>query len=171
MNVKSPGKGDFWSEKELSVTQGFIDELRLGGSQAEPRDSEQTRGRNFRWEEKRMKEVSKTPGLQAWETHRTTDSNILQLEVASLAKRWQVWFGKSWVSSDGKTIQRECQSQRWKSQVRTEAVSRPHHQMGQTNNSSSLTSDNDTNTRLLGKHGDCPLWRCPKNIQNALSPQ
>lgn len=27
-----------------------------------------------------MKEVSKTPGLQAWETHRTTDSNILQLE-------------------------------------------------------------------------------------------
>lgn len=48
MNVKSPGKGDFSSEKELSVTPGFNDELRLGGSQAEPRDLEQTRGRNFR---------------------------------------------------------------------------------------------------------------------------
>ena len=75
-----PRKCDFSSEKELSVTQGFTGELRSGGSQAEAWDAQQTWERNFRREEKGMKEVIKTAGLQAWATCRTTDRHTLQLE-------------------------------------------------------------------------------------------
>ena len=39
-----------------------------------------------------------------WQTHLTA------AEGASW-ERWQVWFGTSWVSSNGKTIQRGCQSE------------------------------------------------------------
>lgn len=78
--MKCPGKCDFSSEKELSVTQGFIGELRSGGSQAEAWDVQQTWERNFRREEKGMKDVIKTPGLQAWATCRATDRHASQLE-------------------------------------------------------------------------------------------
>ena len=124
----------------------------------------ENRERNFRWEEKGMKEVSKTPVLQVWERY------LIVGEGTNLEKKMS-WFGTSWVSSDGKTIQRECQAQSWKSHVRMEDSKQPHCKMSQTSNLLSLTSDTGTNICLLGEHGDCPLWYSPKNIQNPLAPQ
>lgn len=45
--IHALGRGIFLSQKELSVTHGFISELRFGGSQAEAQDLEQTQGKEF----------------------------------------------------------------------------------------------------------------------------
>lgn len=139
----------------------------------------QTWERNLRREEKGMKEVIKTPGLQAWESCRTTDRHILQLQREPAGKDDRSGLGHPEFQAMAKQSKEDV-NQRQKSQVRTEAVNGPFR--GQTSNSSSnytpvktnfkrknktkktpkpnslsLTSNNDTNTRFLGKHGDCPL--------------
>ena len=176
-----PRKCDFSSEKELSVTQGFTGELRSGGSQAEAWDAQQTWERNFRREEKGMKEVIKTAGLQAWASCRTTDRHTLQLEREPAGKDERSDLGHPEFQALAKQS-KENVNQRQKSQVRTEAVSGPLPIRGQTSNSSSnytpvkinlkrknttkktpkpnsssLTSNNDTNTQFLRKHGYCSL--------------
>lgn len=96
----------------------------------------QTWERNFRREEKGMKEVIKTPGLQAWETCRTTDRHILQLEREPAGKDDRSGLGHPEFQAMAKQS-KENVNQRQKSQVRTEAVSGPPPIRGQTSNSSS----------------------------------
>ena len=141
-----------------------------------------------------MKEVIKTPGLQAWESCRTADRHILQLQREPAGKDDRSGLGHP--EFQAMAIQsKEDVNQRQKSQVRTEAVSGPFR--GQTSNSSSnytpvkinfkrknktkktpkpnsfsLTSNNDTSTRFLGKHGDCALYDVVlKVLESPLTPK
>lgn len=50
---KCPGKGDFSSEKELSMTKGFTDGLRFRGSLTEAQDLEKSTGKRISGEERK----------------------------------------------------------------------------------------------------------------------
>lgn len=65
----------FKTERAIS-DQRLHWQLRFGRSLTVAQ-SKENRERNFRWEEKGIKEVSKTLILQVWETCRTTDRNTL----------------------------------------------------------------------------------------------
>ena len=110
-----------------------------------------------------MKEVIKTPGLQTWETCRTTDRHILQLEREPAGKDDRSGLGHPEFQAMAKQS-KENVNQRQKSQVRTEAVSGPPPIRGQTSNSSS----NYTPVKINLKKLILKEKTKPKKLQNPI---
>lgn len=110
---KCPGKGDFSSEKELSMTKGFTDGLRFRGSLTEAQDLEKAQGKEFqvrREGNKRSHQDCGGASLGDWEDHR--EKYFTAGENTNLRKKmrglvWDILSFKRWQNNPKKSAEFE----------------------------------------------------------------